>query len=284
MKQHITKVLLLVNERKPLAFDYLEEIKVFLDERNIGYDIFSFSGAPAQPHIDEYHLAITLGGDGTVLFAARILSPHSIPIFPINLGSLGFIAEVMREEWRENLAAYIDGKLGITERLMLKMQVIRRDEEIASFSGLNDFVVSSSGISKLVQLELFLEDLAIGSYRADGVIISSPTGSTAYSAAAGGPILHPEMDAIIVNPICPFTLSHRPLVFPATRTIEIRVLEDQRTSLNLTVDGQQSFPLEPGDRMTVRHAPYKALLATSLKHNFYDVLREKLNWSGGPDA
>jgi NAD+ kinase len=145
-------------------------------------------------------------------------------------------------------------------------------------------VVSASGISRIVRLRLSLSQAYLGEYRADGMIVSTPTGSTAYSAAAGGPILEPEMEALIINPICPFTLSNRPLVVRGTETVHIEVMKKQRTDLNLTVDGQSTVPLKPGDTIEVRAGAKKAHIIRSDKRNFFEVLRSKLNWSGGPDA
>jgi NAD+ kinase len=150
--------------------------------------------------------------------------------------------------------------------------------------GLNDAVISASGISKIVKLSVRLSDTPLGRYRADGIIVATPTGSTAYSAAAGGPILHPEMDAMILNPICPFTLSHRPIVVPHDEEIVVEVEEEQRTGLMMTVDGQSEFPLKPDDRIVIRASEEKARIVRSNKRTFYEVLRTKLNWSGGPDA
>ena len=167
---------------------------------------------------------------------------------------------------------------------MLDIIVIRGGKQIAEFTGLNDGVVCSAGISKIVRLHLSLTDTELGDYRADGIIVSTPTGSTAYSAAAGGPILDPEMEAMIINPICPFTLSNRPIVVPGEEKVYIEIKSIQRTEVILTIDGQSTFPLLPEDCIEVKRAEKKALIIRSDKRNFYEVLRSKLKWSGGPDA
>ncbi|MFW6328607.1 MAG: NAD(+)/NADH kinase, partial [Alkalispirochaetaceae bacterium] len=224
------------------------------------------------------------GGDGTVLFASRILSSHTVPILPVNLGIFGFITEVTREEWRDAFLKFRDGKIDAGKRLILEVSVYRRDSAISSFVGLNDAVISAGGISKIVNLTVHLGDQFLGHYRADGMIIATPTGSTAYSAAAGGPILHPEMEAMILNPICPHTLSHRPLVIPADEVVNIEIAERQRTNVVLTVDGQSLTPLEPFDRVVIRQMAERAAIVRSHRRTFYEVLRTKLNWSGGPGS
>jgi NAD+ kinase len=167
---------------------------------------------------------------------------------------------------------------------MLDVSVTRNGAELNSFTGLNDGVIGATGISKIVRLQISLSDTYVGGYRADGVIVSSPTGSTAYSAAAGGPILDPEMEAMIINPICPFTLSNRPIVVPGDKNIIIEVMEKQRTDILLTVDGQYAVELLPRDTIHIGLSEKRALIIRSDRRNFYEVLRTKLNWSGGPDA
>jgi NAD+ kinase len=202
----------------------------------------------------------------------------------VNLGDFGFITEVTRDEWIDAFERFRSGMIEAGDRLLITVTVHRQGKEIATFMGLNDAVISASGISKIVKLSVRLSDTPLGRYRADGIIVATPTGSTAYSAAAGGPILHPEMDAMILNPICPFTLSHRPIVVPHDEEIVVEVEEEQRTGLMMTVDGQSEFPLKPDDRIVIRASEEKARIVRSNKRTFYEVLRTKLNWSGGPDA
>ena len=170
------------------------------------------------------------------------------------------------------------------DRLMIQGRVRRAGKEEFRTLALNDAVISGAGISKILSLTAYLSRTTIGRYRADGMIVATPTGSTAYSAAAGGPILHPEIDAMILNPICPFTLSHRPLVLPGGETVRILVDPQQRTEVILTLDGQIDFPLKPEDEVLIERAEKPARIFYSKKRNFYEVLRTKLNWAGGPDA
>ena len=234
-----------------------------------------------------YDIAISLGGDGTVLSAARAMSPMGVPVFPVNLGTFGFIAGIEPEEWRKVFEQWLDGKAPISMRLMLEMTVEREGKEIYSGCGLNDVVVSALGIAKVINLLVYYsapgrrEVMKLGRYRSDGLIVSTPTGSTAYSAAAGGPIMDPELDALVINPICAFTLSNRPIVLPAYETILVEVEEEQRSGVLLTVDGQVTEKLKSGDRVFLKKAPHHCLLVASGRTDFYETLRTKLGWAGG---
>ena len=285
MSRRIGSVLIIANTGKAEAEDLAAEIEAYLASEGVKTLVFSYDGTPVTaPPEKGFDLAISLGGDGTVLFASRILSSHTVPILPVNLGDFGFITEVTRDEWRDAYLKYKEGKIEAGKRLILEVSIYRRDSRIATFVGLNDAVISAGGISKIVNLTVDLGDQFIGSYRADGIIVSTPTGSTAYSAAAGGPILHPEMEAMILNPICPHTLSHRPLVIPADEIVNIEISERQRTQVVLTVDGQSLTPLEPLDQVVIKQMPERAAIVRSHRRTFYEVLRTKLNWSGGPGS
>jgi NAD+ kinase len=280
----IQRVLLIVNATKKPACDLADEMREYLNGEGIETYTLSLRGKPMQPQLDHYDLAISVGGDGTVLFSSRILSSRAVPILPVNCGNFGFITEVTGEEWRGAFERYRSGSIEAGARILLSVGVERHGERIAEFVGLNDAVISAAGISKIVRLSVRLSDTFLGRYRADGVIVATPTGSTAYSVAAGGPVLHPEMEAMILNPICPFTLSHRPLVLPADEEIMIDVEAQQRTSVIMTVDGQSEFPLAPDDRVVINRHREAAHIVRSNKRTFYEVLRSKLNWSGGDSA
>jgi NAD+ kinase len=232
----------------------------------------------------ESELFISLGGDGTLLGAARMAAPGGVPILGVNVGDLGFLTEITQEEWRSAFDAYRNGSLGISERIMLRATVVRNGEEIVSRIGLNDALVSASGVGRLIRLHVDLDPSYLGRYRADGLIVATPTGSTAHSLSAGGPILHPEMSCLILNPICPFSLSNRPLVVPDGQPIKILVESPQRSPVSLTVDGRFVVTLEPGDVVNVRKAREITRLVRSTRRTFYEVLRSKLRWSGEPNA
>ncbi|HCM25299.1 MAG: NAD(+) kinase [Treponema sp. GWB1_62_6] len=284
MPKKSARILLVVNLHKDDSRELMRGIVRDLGEEGYFVDTFAFEGKPESSPGGDYDIVFSLGGDGTVLFAARELSGRGIPILPINLGTLGFIASVHRDGWRRSFNAWIDGSASVSSRLMLDVRVERAGCQIYSFSCLNDAVVSASGISKIIRLDATMDSIRLGRYRADGLILATPTGSTAYSVAAGGPILDPEMEAIILNPVCPFTLSNRPIVIPATGDLRIDVEAEQRSAVILTIDGQIVVPLEPGDALNVRKAPKKAMLVASDRGEFFTALRSKLNWSGGPDA
>ena len=261
------------------------EIAAALGNEGWTSSIFSFLGKPVgTPELSGASIVLTLGGDGTVLYSARAAASWGIPLLPINMGSLGFIAWVRHTEWLGRFREAVSGKLSLSSRFMLDIKVFRSGERIARFSAMNDGVVSGAGPAKIVNLSMSVSGTALGTYRSDGIIIATPTGSTAYSLAAGGPILDPDMEAMVFNPICPFTLSNRPLVVPGDETIEVQVEREQREKILLTVDGQDYFNLEEGDRVLYCKAAHKALLFCNARGSFYQVLRAKLNWSGGPDA
>lgn len=280
----IKKALIVVNIAKDDALQVATDIEGYLTDIGISVEVHRFEGNPGDYTVNGCDIAFSLGGDGTVLYCSRLLSNHGIPIFAVNVGDFGFITEVSKDEWKRTFEQYRKGKLGISERIMIETTLYRGGKEISVHRGLNDSVIAAAGISKVVRLSVDVGDTALGRYRADGVIIATPTGSTAYSAAAGGPILAPEMDALILNPICPFTLSNRPLVLPVDKPVYITIEEKQRTDIFLTVDGQEVIPLVEGDRLKLQPAKMKLKIVRSDRRNFYEVLRSKLNWSGGPDA
>jgi NAD+ kinase len=281
----IQRALLFINLHKVNAQILAEEIRRELNRRTIETHSCAFIGKPEfDPQKGPYDIAFSLGGDGTVLYAARLMAPLGVPILPINLGTLGFIASVPPDEWALVFNHWIEGKTGISRRLMLEVTVEREDRMVAQGSCLNDMVISASGIAKIIRLHVESEYMRLGKYRSDGLIVATPTGSTAYSVSAGGPILDPEMEALIINPICPFTLSNRPIVVPVREVVVVEVEMEQRSGVLLTLDGQVTEPLEPGDRVYIRQAPFAAQLIASDRGEFYKAIRTKLSWSGGPDA
>ncbi len=284
MKRTIKKVMLIVNMHKTDASELTREIEEYLEGKGIETVVVGFVGKPENPDVKDVDFVFSLGGDGTVLYCARIVESTGIPILALNLGNFGFITEISKHEWKSAFERFEKGEACLSRRIMLKVVVERGGRKIASFKGLNDAVISSEGISTIVKLRLMINNTHLGEYRADGVIVATPTGSTAYSVSAGGPILEPEMEAIIVNPICPFTLSNRPIVMSGDEVISIFVEKDQRVGVILSIDGQESFPLYPDDRIIIEKSRSKTLLVRSDVRNFYEILRSKLNWSGGPDA
>jgi NAD+ kinase len=283
-QRDIRKVLLVINSRKDDVQSVVRSILELTKSRGIQTVSLDFANHPSEENLSGVDLAISLGGDGTLLSSARMLAPRDVPILAVNMGEFGFITEVSKSELRDTWDKLLAGKLGVSERLMLSVEVQRNETSTAAFLGLNEAVIGIKGISRMIRLKIFMSNTYMGRYRADGVIVATPTGSTAYSMAAGGPILHPEMEAFILTPICPFTLSNRPTVVPADEILRVEVEEPQKVEAVLTIDGQESFPLQPRDCILVRRAPFKAKIVHTDRRSFYEVLRTKLNWAGEPNA
>ncbi len=236
---------------------------------------------PGQEPMERAELAarkpdfvLVLGGDGTLLSAARAVAPADIPIMGVNLGSMGFLTEVPLEELWETLVAVDQARCAFERRNMLRTQLLRDGKTVASYDCLNDAVVNKSAIARLVSFDLYLDTVFVSNYKADGVIISTPTGSTAYALAAGGPILMPSVDAMVIVPVCPHSLTHRPLVVKDTLAIEI-VVKSAGEEAYLSIDGQVGVPLCDDDRIVCRKSEYHTTLLR-MRKTFFDVLRTKL--------
>jgi NAD+ kinase len=293
----IRRALLFVNLHKKNAGALADEIRAELEGRGVRTGCFTFRKEEQFVRDGDCDLAFSLGGDGTVLCTARAMASRGVPIIPVNLGTLGFMATVRPEDWKTTLEQWEAGAALVSRRFMLEVAVERRGKRTNLGACLNDAVISALGIAKLIRLNVESvvppsaggrdpEFLRLGEYRSDGLIIATPTGSTAYSVASGGPILEPEMEAIIINPICPFTLSNRPIVLSPRETVIVTVEEEQRSGVLLTIDGQVTEALEPGDRIHLGEAPSPAMLVASGRRAFYDALRTKLAWSipGAPSG
>ncbi len=283
MKKSVIIVNTYKEESRVLAF----QIKKYLESSGILSHIFEYSHKINNDvSIEHCDFVITLGGDGTVLFAARQCAPERIPVFPVNLGEFGFIAPVSPNDWQTSLDAFLEGKMPVAERTMLCSSVMRRDgsgtAETKIFKGLalNDAVIKVCGGGQIARLFVECSGHAFGRFRCDGVIVSTSTGSTAYSAAAGGPIIDPELDTILLNPVSAFSLSNRPIVLGGKNKVFITVQETRNEELMLIMDGQQEQKLQTGDVVCIEKADCKALLAGCTHDVFYNALRSKLNWSG----
>jgi len=280
----VERAIAIINPWKTEAAGIAVEIRAMLQAKNVTCDIYTYDGISTENPFDSYDFAITLGGDGTVLFAARHCARKKIPIFPVNLGEFGFIAGIQPDAWKEPLSEFLDGTRYTDSRMLLNARVERAGQTMFSSDALNDAVVAGSGIAKIVRLEVLFNGISFGTYKADGIIVATPTGSTAYSAASGGPIVAPDLSAFILNPVCPFSLSNRPIVLPSTGTLKITVLEMRHKETILTVDGQEFFQLQEGDSVFVNEAPDRVRLIGCDADVFYTALRSKLNWSGVPSS
>lgn len=279
----LKSVLLYINNSKSDSKSFEKLLVEYLNKRSIDYDII-YADKKNHDKLIGYDLIITLGGDGTVLHALRRIKGVQIPVLGINLGTVGFITEISKEEWEEALDSYISEKLRVSNRTLLNIEVERSGEKVFSTIGVNDGIITANNIKAIVELKVFFSDIEIGEIHGDGVIISTPTGSTAYSLAAGGPIINPEMNALIFTPICPYSLSNRPLVTGGDEIIKVYISENQRSNLLLTVDGQECFLLQEGDIVFFKEYGKFAHIIMSDKRSFFDVVRTKFKWTGGPRA
>ncbi len=222
-------------------------------------------------------LCVVLGGDGTLLSAARAVGNRGIPILAVNLGGLGFLTSIPMEDLFPQLELALAGGQECTRRKMLRVSLVREQSVVAQYHALNDVVIAKSTIARIVDLEAWAGECFLCEYKADGLIISTPTGSTAYSLSAGGPIVYPTVNAICLTPISPHTLTNRPLIVPSDMTIRI-VSRAKDEEAYLTVDGQVGSPLESGDAVECSIAPFDVLLIRTPDKTFFDVLRQKLKW------
>jgi NAD+ kinase len=234
--------------------------------------------APGAQIAAKADLLVVLGGDGTLIHAAGLCAGHEVPILGVNMGTLGFLTEFSREKVWEALDAALAGKLKPTRRLMLAVEVRRGSETLISGSVLNDVVVSRDALSRLAQLEVCVDSSEAATYEADGLIVSTPTGSTAYSLSAGGPIVYPTLEAILLTPICPHALTQRPVVVPADLPITVRLKSPSSAEMFVTLDGSRGRKLEAGDEVHVRTAPHRALLLKNPDLDPFAILRQKLRW------
>ncbi len=216
------------------------------------------------------------GGDGTLLYAARLVGASGVPILGINLGSLGFLTEVTLEEMHASFEGLLSGRYQLEERMLLSVEVIRNEQMSAHYLALNDAVINKGALARIIEIEVNVNRQPAILTRADGLIVSTPTGSTAYSLAAGGPILDPTLDAFIITPICPHTLTNRPIVIPDSDVVDVCLRRG--TDVMLTVDGQVGMPLEQQDCLKIQRARETLRLVQPFGKTFFKLLREKLSW------
>jgi NAD+ kinase len=222
-------------------------------------------------------LIIVLGGDGTLLATARVLNRKPVPLLAVNLGGLGFLTVITQEELYPTLEMVLAGDFRTERRVQIEAEVIRAGEVISSFLALNDVVLNKGAIARILDFDVRVDGQFISTYKADGLIVSTPTGSTAYSLAAGGPVIAPSVQAFIITPICAHTLSNRPIVLPDSAQIEVEV-KTQRESVYLTVDGQVGIAVRSEDAVHMRRACSFVQLVQSPQKNYFEILRQKLKW------
>jgi len=225
-------------------------------------------------HVD---LLLVLGGDGTMIGTARMIGDSEVPVLGVNFGSLGYLAEFRMDEMFPALESILRGDFRLDPRVMLAVEHFRGEIRLTQSRVLNDVVINKSVLARIIELEAYFDGKFVNSFRADGLIVSTPTGSTAYNLSAGGPVVYPSMNAIVVTPICPFTLSNRPIVIPDSAQIELR-LRTEKEEVSVTLDGQVGFPFQAGDRVLIHKSKTSFNLVQPANRNYFDVLRDKLRW------
>jgi NAD+ kinase len=275
------KSIRLVVKNNPLASQEALTIKSWLEkERGIlvlwdEKEEFSKSSGPSG--VEPIDLVVVLGGDGTLLKAARLYGHHEAPILGVNLGGLGFLTEIALDELRPLFERILQGNYQTEDRMILTAGIIREGEIHPVVPFLNDVVINKGAVARIIDLETSIGGQFLTSYRGDGLIVATPTGSTAYNLSAGGPILHPALKTILLTPICPFTLTNRPIILQDDAVIDIR-LGSKSSEVWLTFDGQVGYPLNAGDLVRVQKAEKSIRLIKTPYKNYFEILRTKLKW------
>ena len=228
-------------------------------------------------------LVIVVGGDGSMLGAARALARHNVPVLGVNRGSLGFLTDIQPDNLEEQVGEVLEGKYIVESRFLLEMTIKREGEVIGRAGALNEVVLHPGKATRMIEFELFIEGQFVYSQRSDGLIVATPTGSTAYALSGGGPIMHPRLDALVLVPMFPHTLSSRPIVIDGNSELKIVIGRNNPTYPQLSCDGQVHITAAPGDTVTVHKKPYKLRLIHPLNHNYYEVCRTKLGWGNRLD-
>ncbi|MDI6793699.1 MAG: NAD(+)/NADH kinase [bacterium] len=287
-KSEIKKIGLVINPYRQGALVVASELIDWLGERGIkalieqgaSLDLEKEAFSVSDDLGAEADLLIALGGDGTLLHTAQLAWPDSVPILAVNLGSLGFLTEITQEELFPALESILNHCFELESRMMLEAAVEREGTETATFKALNEVVVTCGALARSINITLLIDNESVANFEADGMILSTPTGSTAYSLSAGGPILNPTLDALIATPICPHALALRPVIIGPEENISLIVSAGPRGEIILTQDGQRSYPLKSGDRITAGKAKKSIYLVKPEARSFYQVLKTKLRWGG----
>lgn len=279
------KVGIIAKPHRPEARTVLQELLPWLEARRVeavlDEDTAGLAGTPDGQRKAELpklvDLLLVLGGDGTLLSVARLVGARNVPILGVNLGGLGFLTEVTLEELYPTLEAILQGSYEVTQRILLSAAVLRQGERIAEYIALNDAVINKGALARMIELETYIDGQHVTTFRADGLILSTPTGSTAYCLAAGGPIVYPTLRALVVTPISPHTLNFRPLVIPDAAKVEI-VQGSANENAYLTMDGQIGFTLRHRDVIEVVRSDHTITLVKTPGKSYFQVLRAKLKW------
>lgn len=274
---------LLAKRGSPEALAALARVASWLKES--GYDplvedetarIVKTAGVPMEEIPLQAEIVVVFGGDGTLLSAARLVEGRDIPILGINMGGLGFMAEIPGDEMDAALEMALAGHCSLEERVMLKTYIHRGGQRIAQCSVLNDVVINKTAVARIIHIDTAVDGQHLTRYNADGLIVSTPTGSTAYSLSAGGPILYPTLKCLVLTPICPHTLANRPIVLSDNVTIAVSILGDE--NVYLTMDGQVGVDLRPGDIVEIMKSEHTTKLLIPCERDYFKILRSKLRW------
>ena len=287
----ITRIGIVLKPHQPEALKTICELVEWLAERSIklvgGPELereriehqtgCAVEEIPSEKLAGEVDLMLVLGGDGTMIATARMVGDQEVAVLGVNFGGLGYLAEFRIEELYSALESILAGNYRLDKRVMLAVELRRDEALLTSNRVLNDVVINKSALARIIEIDAYFNHQFVNSFRADGLIVSTPTGSTAYNLSAGGPVIFPSMNAIVITPICPFTLSNRPIVVPDDAEIELLLKTDQE-EVALTLDGQVGFPLKVGDRVRIRKSRTTFNLIQPSNRNYFDVLRDKLRW------
>ncbi len=275
----IKSIGIIANSSKQNAVEQAEVLRDWLSDRGVKVFLeteLNGDGSETREFASVIDMVVVFGGDGTLLVAARLVKEYDVPIVGINLGGFGFMTVVNLNEMFHVMEIILRGEYKTSRRMMLDAFV-----EGKIYSVLNDIVISRGGLSRMVNLETVVDDKYLATFKADGLIISTPTGSTAYSLSTGGPIVFPELNSIIINPICPHTLTNRPIMLPPESTIKVALM-DEEEGVKVAMDGQISSILKSGEAVTVRKSEYYIDIVDSPRRGYLEVLRTKLGWGGLP--
>ena len=274
---------IIAKKGEPGAVKAIRELMQGLKERKCRFiiesavaSVLKIRGYPREEIPTKSDIIIVFGGDGTLLSVARLVGDTGVPILGVNLGGLGFITELSRDEVRNNIEMIFSQECCFEERIMLLSDVYRGRRKIVQNNAFNDVVLNKSALSRMFELDIHIDNQYVTTFRADGLIVSTPTGSTGHSLSAGGPILYPTLESFLMTPICPHTLTSRPIVLPDTFVLEAAVKNGD--NVYLTLDGQVGFPLKIKDKVRIRKADYKTKFLVLHDRDYFRILRTKLKW------
>lgn len=286
MKESIKRIGIISKPGRTEVVEILFPLLRWLKERDIDTIIdkdsasrLNITGYPPEEIPQMVDMVIVLGGDGTMLRVARLVGEREIPILGVNLGTLGFLTEINKDELYTSMELILSGRCFLETRLMLKAEVQRKGQRVIEHHVLNDVVINKSALARIIDIETYVDESYVTTFKADGLIVATPTGSTAYNLSAGGPIIYPSLDCIILTPICPHTLTNRPIVLSDNVTVKT-ILTSESEDVFLTMDGQVGFSLKKDDVITITKAPFRTRIVIPCERDYFHILRTKLKWGG----